>query len=435
MMNQDQITHWIAFLQKAVSPYHSVAAAEEMLEAAGFQRLSQEDIWKLEQGGRYYVNLYGTSLAAFRVGEQCGPEDGFRIAGSHTDWPGFRVKPAAETAAAGCVKLNVEPYGSPIYSSWMDRPLSMAGRICVKGENLFHPKTMLVNFTDPMLVIPSLAIHFNREVNKGVPLNPAKDMQPLLGMIQDSLEADGLIYRLLEKETGVPAEWILNFDLYIYNWEAPVLTGPRKEFISSPRLDNQTSVYAGLMGITQEQRRRRGIDLAVLYDNEEIGNKTKQGAESQTLLRVMEKIAGGLGFDRAAFLAMLSRSFLLSCDVAHALHPNYTQMYDEQNRIQMGQGVGLKWNFSQKYATDIRASAIIQQLMEEQQIPYRKYLNRSDLPGGGTLGSAVSALLGIPAVDVGAPILSMHSAREMMAVEDQDSLNRLLCGFFAAEEK
>ena len=214
-----------------------------------------------------------------------------------------------------------------------------------------------------------------------------------------------------------------------------MLTGPRKEFISSPRLDNQTSVYAGLMGITQEQRRRRGIDLAVLYDNEEIGNKTKQGAESQTLLRVMEKIAGGLGFDRAAFLAMLSRSFLLSCDVAHALHPNYTQIYDEQNRIQMGQGIGLKWNFSQKYATDIRASAIIQQLMEEEQIPYRKYLNRSDLPGGGTLGSAVSALLGIPAVDVGAPILSMHSAREMMAVEDQDSLNRLLCGFFAAEEK
>ena len=430
MMNQNQTIQWMDFLERAVSPYHSVSAASQMLDAAGFQPLSQQDTWTLERGKSYYVNLYGTSLAAFRINRECRPEDGFRIAGSHTDWPCFRVKPAAEISAAGCVKLNVEPYGSPIYPSWMDRPLSMAGSVAVRGEDWLRPRTILVNFSDPMLVIPSLAIHFNREVNKGVALNPAKDMLPILELAREGLESDGLLLRLLEQETGVPAGDILNFDLYLYNWEKPVLTGPGRNLISSPRLDNQTSVYACLMGMVQEKRRSRGIDVAVWYDNEEVGNKTKQGAESQTLLRILEKAAAGLGFGRTDFLSMLSASFLLSCDVAHALHPNYPQMYDGQNRIQMGEGVGLKWNFSQRYATDIRASAVIQQLMENHQIPYRRYLNRSDLPGGSTLGSAVSALFGIPAVDVGAPVLSMHSARELMAVSDQDSLNRLLCCFF-----
>lgn len=278
--------------------------------------------------------------------------------------------------------------------------------------------------------MPNLAIHFNREVNKGVELNPQKDMQPLLAVLDETLNKDSFFLDLLAEETGCSKDDILDYQFYIYNCDTPCRLGIHGEMLSSPRLDNLTSVHACLSGI-MNSRREHGISAAVLYDNEEIGSSTKQGAASPLMERVLEKLYLSLGYGRSSFLDALFGGFLLSLDVAHALHPNQAEKYDPKDRISLNEGVALKLAVSQAYATDASYVSVVEELCRQNIIPYRKFSNRSDIRGGSTLGSISSCMMTMPAVDAGAPILAMHSSRELMGIKDQWALAQLTRAFLA----
>ena len=358
------------------------------------------------------------------MGEDAENYPKFRIASSHTDWPCLMVKPSPEIASEGYAKLNVAVYGGPILSTWMDRPLSMAGKVCTVSDDPFSPNVHLVDFKRPLLTVPNLAIHFNREVNSGVALNPQIDMQPIIAMLDESLNRDDFFLELVAGELKVKKEDILDYEFYIYNCDEPQVLGINNEFLSSPRLDNLSSVHACLSGLINSSR-KSGISVAALYDNEEIGSSTKQGAASPLTDRILEKIYLSLGYSRSEFLDSLFGGFLLSLDVAHAYHPNKGEKYDPTDRVPLNGGVGLKLAVSQAYATDASHVSVIEGICRRNHIPYRKFSNRSDIKGGSTLGSISSCLLTMPAVDAGVAILAMHSAREMMGVKDQWALAEL----------
>ena len=426
-----------AFLKAGVSPYHTIQYSAGVLAEHGFTELPLSSRWQLEPGKGYFVNVYDTTLVGFVVGKDvpaatCAPAAAtqaaavppLRIAASHTDWPCLMVKPAPELTLGTYGKLNVSVYGGPILNTWLDRPLSLAGKVCLSGKDPFHPEIRFVDFKRPLLTIPNLAIHFNREVNKGIELNPQVDMQPLLTVFEDTLNRDHFFLNLLAEELDCSAADILDYQCYLYNCDEPQLLGIRGEMLSAPRLDNITSVHACVNGLLSSKL-PDGICVSVLYDNEEIGSSTKQGAASPLLERILEKVYAALGFDRSDFLNALFRGFLLSLDVAHAVHPNRSEKYDPVDRIFLNQGVALKMAVSQSYATDASYISVIEELCRRNRIPYRKFSNRSDMRGGSTLGSISSCLLNMPTVDVGAPILAMHSARELMGSQDQWALAEL----------
>ncbi len=412
-------------LKRGVSPYHAAAYAEERLQAAGFSRLSAGEPWTVQPGGSYYCVAYRTLVAAFRVSGTFAPGQGVRIAASHLDWPCFYIKPAPEQDAAGCLKLNVEPYGGMIRNTWLDRPLSAAGLVSVRNAG-----ERLVDFATSVLTIPNVAIHLNREVNKGVELNPAKDMQPVCASLQKDMEKEGFLQKRLADKLGVAAEDVLGYDLCLYNPEEPAVVGFDGAFVSSPRLDNLTSVHACLEGIIQEKP-ETGVAMAVLFDHEEIGSGTKQGADSSVLSMLLEKLALALGLDRAAYLDMRFNGFMLSCDVAHAVHPNHVELYDSSCQSLLNRGVSLKMNYEQRYATEAVGLSRIERLCSENGIPYQRFMNRADLRGGGTLGSYASSQLGMRVVDIGVPMLAMHSCRETMGARDQEAIDALVARYFA----
>ena len=409
-------------LERGVSPYHTVAAAGEYLQAHGFTALPPGGKFSVERGGKYYIP-HGTALVAFTVGKQ---PDCFRIAAAHTDWPCMRVKPMPEQIAGGCCKLSVEPYGGAILNSWLDRPLSLAGVAAVRTDDPVRPDMRLISWDEPLLTIPSLAIHMNREVNKGVATKPNVDMLPLCRTVKDGWNKNGALLSKLAKKLGVAKEDVLSFELYVYCDERPQTVGFEGDFLSSPRLDNLTSVHACLRGLCEASG--KGVNVAVLYDSEEIGSNTRNGADSAALSIVLEKIALALGMDRPAFFDACTNGFLLSCDVAHAAHPNHMDYADPAHAPVMNGGVALKR--SPRYSSDAETCAVIRALCERHDIPLQIYMNRADLPGGSTVGSMASALLAMPAADVGVPILAMHSARETMGAQDQEALCRLCEAFF-----
>lgn len=427
-MNQNQFekdrNELISLLKAGVSPFHTIKNCSSILRGNGFEELSLGMPWTLEAGKGYFVNAYDSTLIGFTVGADAGEHPHFRIAASHTDWPCLMVKPSPETAAGGYGKLNISVYGGAILSTWMDRPLSLAGKVCVRGEDPFHPQVKLIDFGRPLLTVPHLAIHFNREVNQGVALNPQIDMQPIMTMLDETLNQNSFFLDCLAKEAGVEKEEILDYQFYIYNCDEPQLLGLNEEFLSAPRLDNLTSVHACVSGLLNSSR-NHGISVAALYDNEEIGSDTKQGAASPLLDRILEKIYLSLGYSRSDYLDALFNGFLLSLDVAHALHPNKMEKYDPIDRIALGEGVALKLAVSQAYATDASYVSVIEDLCRRNKIPYKKFSNRSDIKGGSTLGSISSCLLTMPAVDAGAALLAMHSSRELMGIKDQWALAEL----------
>lgn len=424
----------IAQLKAGVSPFHTIRFNAALLEEQGFEELRLGQPWALTSGKGYFVNAYDTTLIGFTVGgnskKGSGSHPAFRIAASHTDWPCLMVKPSPEIEAGGYGKLNVAVYGGPILSTWMDRALSLAGKVCTKGDDPFHPAVHFVDFKRPLLTIPNLPIHFNREVNKGLELNPQIDMQPIITMLRDSLNKDCFFLDLLAREVGVPKEDILDYECYIYNRDEPQILGIYEEFLSSPRLDNLTSVHACISGLLNS-RREEGIRVAALYDNEEIGSDTKQGAASPLLDRIMEKIYLSLGYSRSDYLDALFNGFLLSLDVAHAFHPNKAEKYDPKNRVSLNEGAALKLSVSQSYSTDASHVSVIEELCRSGSIPYKKFSTRSDIKGGSTLGRISSCLLNMPTVDAGVAILAMHSAREVMGVEDEWALAELTRRFLA----
>lgn len=418
------------YINQSTSPFHVVLESERMLDEAGFEKLDLSISWDLKAGGAYYVNVYGTTLFAFTVGTQLADTIDFRIAGAHTDHPCFKIKPKTEITDHGYLKLNTDVYGGPILNTWLDRPLSIAGKVAIRSNDIFHPEIRFIDFKKPILTIPNLAIHMNREVNKGVELNRQSDTLPILGLVNDMINDKNFFMDYLAEELNVKGEDILDFDLYIYNFEKGNFVGIKEEFISSPRIDNLSSCYALLKGIINGKR-ESGVNLITLFDNEEVGSRTKQGADSAILPIILEKITAALGLNHEKHLNSIMKSLMLSVDVAHAIHPNRSEKSDVTNKVKLNQGVSLKLESNQKYATDSEAVAIIQQLCDAKEVKYQKYVNRSDMAGGGTIGSLVSSWVPMKTVDMGIPMLAMHSARELMGAEDQMHMHKLIEGFFS----
>lgn len=423
-------------LKAGVSPYHAMAYSADLLKANGFTELKAHETWTVEAGKSYYVDLYGSSLVAFSIGSsvKAGKESpAVRLAASHTDWPCLRVKPSPEMQKGGYGLLNVEAYGGMLLHTWFDRPLSMAGRICIKGEDAFHPAEKLIDFKRPLLMVPNLANHIKRENEKNAEPNKQTDMLPLMTRLTKELSENDFFLTLLAKEAGVEKDDILDYEFYIYNCEQGCLWGLNEEFYSFPRLDNLTSVEACLRGILTASGCGKGqdtISLIALFDNEEVGSRTKQGAASASLEHLMEKLYLALGFTREQYLGAMFKSFLLSMDVAHAYHPSKPDNYDPQNHALMNDGVVIKMSSTQTYATDATAVSVLETLCKADGIPYKKFSNRSDIRGGSTLGSISSCQLGVKAADVGVGLLAMHSAMETMGAEDQWALNSLVKAFF-----
>ena len=427
--NKQRAKALIKYINKAVTPYHAVAEAALMLKEAGFEELSLTERFYIKESKKYFMTLYGTALFAFTVGEDVHEAQSFHIAAAHTDYPCLHIKPQPELVTSGYMKLNVEVYGGAILNTWLDRPLSVAGRVALKSDDIYRPKTRLVDFKRPILTIPNLAVHMNREVNKGVELKPQNDMLPLLGMLSDKWNKDNYFLTMLAKELKVAPEEILDFDLFVYCAEEGSLVGYEEDMISCPRLDNLTSCHALLEALIAGGR-PNGINLIALYDHEEIGSRTKQGADSALLRMVLERIYAALDMDMVNLDEAIMRSFLFSVDVAHALHPNHTDKYDPVHQVRFNEGVVFKINSSQRYTFDTEAIAIAQGICEKAEVKYKKFVNHSNVAGGGTLGPIISSWLPMKTVDIGVPIMAMHSARELMGVDDQTHLAKMMMTFF-----
>lgn len=427
MDNNKVVDELLEFLKVATSPYHVVQHSEDMLKAAGFQQLKLEDSWKLERGKSYYTIVYGSTLLAFSVGHW--EEGDLRLVTAHTDFPCLRVKPAASVITKGYGKVNVEVYGGLIRDTWLDRPLSLAGKLVLQGKDSFHPIVRLVDAERPVMTIPHLAIHMNRDINKGVELNPQKDLLPLMTMTGETADSH-FFESFLASEFDCCREDILSYELTVYPWEEPCRLGIHREFISSPRLDNLTSVKACLDGMIQQQE-PCGLRIMALFDNEEVGSTTKQGAASLVLPQVVQRIYHALGCDMEMALRKTAGGFFLSLDVAHAMHPNVPEKNDITNIPVLNGGVALKMACSQAYAGDAEAVGIVTSLCRQKGVAYQYYVNRSDIRGGSTLGSLLSANLPIRAMDIGVPILAMHSARETMGADDQAAITSLVRAFLS----
>ena len=424
-MNQE-IKELFSMLQKSVSPYHVVEEGTAQLERAGYHEKKLDKKWDLKKGEGYFIRPYGSTLIAFRIGEQYQSNDMLRIEAAHTDWPCLKLKSLPEKKGH-YQSLNVEVYGGPILNTWLDRPLSAAGRVALKGTDIFHPTIRLIDFKKPCFIIPNLAIHMNRKINDGVELNRQVDMLPLCG-INESSEKNWFL-TALAKELQVDPSDIIDNEINVYNKDSCDFVGFHEDFISSPRLDNISSVYACLTGLLHGQR-KDGINLIALFDNEEIGSHTKQGGDSNILPMVLEHLYTALGQNREDYLTAIAGGMMLSVDVAHAIHPNHPEKCDITNQIYLNEGVAIKLSGNQRYATDCEAVSIVEQLCKKHNIPYKKFANRSDIPGGSTLGTITSSFLPMKTVDLGVPILAMHSSRETMGANDQSSLCHLLKAFF-----
>lgn len=428
-IEQQQANTFFHFIEQATSPYHVVQTSAYFLKENGFLELDFTTNWSLAPNTAYYTKPYGTTLFAFRTPEKISVNSIFRLCASHTDHPGFRIKPNPDMQEKGYWKLNVETYGGVILNTWLDRPLSIAGKVSLKGNSIFYPDSRLIDCKRPLLTIPNLAIHMNRSVNSGIELNKQTDMLPLFSVYEPKLHPESFL-QFLANELQVSEEDILDFDLYIYNAETGCIFGLDQTLCSCPRLDNLTSVYSSLAGITNSKVAENDFQIALLYDNEEIGSRTKQGADSAITQIFLEKICSSFGITNDDYQNMLLKSFMVSADVAHALHPNHPEKNDVTNFPKLGSGVAIKMSANQKYATDTETIAVMQQLCMQNHISFQKFVNRSDIPGGSTLGTITSSWLPMQTVDIGVPILAMHSARETASMHDILSLQQLIEDFY-----
>lgn len=408
----------IDFIYESPTAFHAVESVKNTLLSSDFVELKEDERWNLKKGGKYFVTKNDSAVTAFVLGNGNVFEHGYKIIGAHTDSPGFRVKPASEmTSENHYVRLNTESYGGPILNTWLDRPLSAAGRVTLKGDNPLYPITKLVNIKRPILIIPNLAIHMNRNVNSGVELNKQKDTLPLMSLINENLEKGNYLINTIAKELNVEAAEIVDFDLFLYEFEKGSVIGLNDEFISSSRLDDLAMVHAGLNAIINSEA-SMATNVLVCFDNEEVGSSTKQGADSQLLSNILERIVLALGGDRQDFFRALSKSFMISGDLAHAVHPNVGEKHDPQNRPLMNKGPVIKISANQSYTSDSNSSTVYAEICKKAGVPVQWFVNRSDERGGSTIGPISSTHLDIRSVDIGTPILAMHSIRELGGVLD-----------------
>ena len=430
-MNSKQFAkNLVDFIYESPTAFHAIETSEELLKVNGFKKLEATEKWNIEKGGKYYTTKNSSAIVAFTVNTDDLTKDGFRMIGSHSDSPSFRVKPNPEMEVEKTyLKLNTECYGGPILNTWLDRPLAIAGRVILKGDNILKPVETLVNINRPVCIIPNLAIHMNRSINEGVALNKQKDMLPFVGLLNETLEKDNFLLNTVANELGRKSEEILDFDLFLYEYEKGSLIGVNEELISSGRLDNLAMSHASLHALINAEA-KSGVNVAVVFDNEEVGSSTKQGADSNMLINILERISLCLGQDREDFLRSLYSSFMISADLAHAVHPNVTEKHDPTNRPVMGRGPVIKINANQAYTSDSYSISIYKTICKEAGVNYQEFVNRSDERGGSTIGPISSTHIDIPSVDVGSPILAMHSIRELGCVEDHMDIYKTFKKFY-----
>lgn len=427
-------TQFLSFVETATSPFHVVKSIEEQLQNNGFEALDFNQTWKLSPGKAYYSIPYGTTLFAFRTPDEISENSAARIIASHIDQPCFKIKPSADVKEHSYHKLNIEAYGGAILNTWLDRPLSIAGKVALRSDHIFSPEVKLIDVDQPLLTIPNLAIHMNKKVNSGVELNKQVDLLPIFSLCSEFEEEDFTFTNYLAEILKVSEEDILDYDLYVYSKEQGCILGAKNELYSCPRIDNLSSVYAQLQALLRGESSEKDFLISIFYDNEEIGSKTKQGADSMLAPIFLKKLLYTFGYSDSDICNFMMNSFLISTDVAHATHPNHRERHDITNLTRINHGVAIKINGNQRYASDTEAIAVIQQICETYAIPYQKYVNRSDIAGGSTLGTILSSWLPIKTVDLGIPILAMHSIRETAGTKDEISLMRLLHAFYSCEK-
>lgn len=421
----------LEFIHESPTNFHAVLSIKQRLQAHGFKQLFSGEAWHIEHGGKYFVTKNHSSLYAFIPGNGNLAEEGFKLICAHSDSPTFRIKPHAEMPVEGkYLKLNTEVYGGPIMYTWFDRPLSMAGRVMVKSDKPLKPATQFINFDRPLLEIPHIAIHFNRAVNdQGNPLSKQRDMLPVIAMINETFEKDNFLLKLIAQEMNIPAEDILDFDLTLYEYGKGTLFGLNNEFISSGRLDDLAMVHAGLTALLDSKPCNKTKVLAI-FDNEEVGSGTKQGAASPILRTILERVAFNQGYKIEELYRAIHNSFMISADMTHALHPNYPEKHDPTNHPIMNQGPVIKINANQKYITDGDSAAVFATICKMAGVPYQTFVNHSDMAGGSTLGNILLTQMEMRGVDIGNPMWAMHSVRETAGVLDQDYVIKAFTTFY-----
>jgi len=421
----------LKYIDKSPTPYHAVVQAIQRLEAAGYRRVTASTVWDFGPGHKGYVTRHEGSLIAFECGSEAPAQAGFRILGAHTDSPNLRLKPAVDVDAHGYRQLAVEPYGSLLLHTWLDRDLSVAGRATFRTEQ--GPRTELVAFGTPLVRIPSLAIHLNRDLNKdGLKLNPQQHSMPISG-VRDIMSWRDLLAAQLRAQANpeLGSQDLLSWDLMLYDLQPATLGGVREEFIQAPRLDNLASCHAAVGALTSTAKGLPGFTRAiVLYDHEEVGSRSASGASSNFLPEVLERVTMGYkGGEPQGFPRAISQSMLVSVDMAHAVHPNFADKHEPGHRPLLGRGPVIKSHASQAYATDAASAGHFTALCRHLDIDPQYFVSRSDLPCGSTIGPISAAQTGIRTVDVGNPMLSMHSCREMSGTADVEPMVKVLRQF------
>ena len=430
------INRLLSFLDASPVNFLAVKNIADMLEAGGFRRLNPAlPIGTVNAGDRFFVTKNDSSIFAFRIGAKTLADAGFHMICAHADSPTFRIKPNAEMLVeGGLVKLNTEVYGGPIMSTWFDRPLILAGRVIVRSQDVMQPQTMLLHIKRPLMQISNLAIHFNRQVNDGVKLSKQKDVLPLLGQINSQLEAGNMLLNLivdeLSKQRPVTAHDILDFDLSLADTTPACTFGAHNEFISAGRLDDLSMCFAGLEAMLAAHDTDTTQVLAI-FDNEETGSQTKQGAGSPFLSYMLKRIALAQSHTEEAYYQAVERAFMISADNAHAWHPNYAEKYDPTNHPMLGGGPVIKFNAAQKYASDAASAAVFAGLCAKAGVPCQRFVNHSDVAGGSTLGNILASSIPLRGVDMGNAILAMHSCRETGSVRDHEYCVKVFTEFFA----
>ena len=425
------IKRLLSFLDASPVNFLAVKNISEELEKNGFRRMNpQEPLGKIEAGEKFFVTKNDSSIYAFQIGKKPLADAGFHMICAHCDSPTFRIKPNAEMLCeGGIVKLNTEVYGGPIMSTWFDRPLTLAGRVIVKDENAMNPQTLLLHVKRPLLQISNLAIHFNRQVNDGVKLSKQKDVLPILGIINDELEKGNLLMNVITNELNIQKEDVLDFDLYLADATPACTFGVHDEFISSGRLDDLSMCWAGIEAMIASDANDTTQVLAI-FDNEETGSQTKQGAGSPFLSYMLQRIALAQSHTEEAYYQAVERAFMISADNAHAWHPNYSEKFDPTNHPKLGGGPVIKFNAAQKYASDAVSAAIFANICDAAGVPCQRFVNHSDVAGGSTLGNILASSIPLKGVDMGNAILAMHSCRETGSVIDHEYCVKAFTKFY-----
>ncbi len=423
------ITDLLDFLDSSPLNFHAVATCACRLEKAGFVRLDPSDRWEIVPAGKYYVTANDSAIFAFVAGDG-GPASPFHIIAAHSDSPGLRLKPCCEMpSAGGALRLNVEVYGGPILYTWFDRPLSIAGRVMLRSDNPLQPEARTVMFRRPLLVIPHLAIHFNRAVNEGNKLSKQKDMLPVIAL--DCKESKGMIRKLVAEELDVEPDRIIDYDLSLYSTAKAQVVGADEDMLCSGRLDDLSMVHAGMTALLAEADvKSQNTRVLAVFDNEETGSGTKQGAASPVLEHILRSVIYARGGSERDFMRAVADSFMISADNAHGVHPNYVEKYDPTNHPVLGGGPCIKVNANCKYMTDADSAAVFAEICRRAGVPVQYFVNHSDVAGGSTLGNILTSQIPLRGVDMGAPLWAMHSCCETASCADHIYTVKAFAEFF-----